>query len=99
MDVIGIMDVKSHLDKMDQIARTQVRDEEVREFLLGVIEEDRISNHFSLEKYLEFYGELGRLGQVQMEIWKTEKVLKRFYGSLAVVRAAVRFKRGIKKLI
>ena len=96
MGVVESMDVKCHLDKMEQIARTQVRDVDVREFLLGVIEEDRIRNNFSLEKYLEFYGELGRLGQVQMEIWKTEKILKRFYGSLAVVRAAVRFKRGIK---
>lgn len=91
------MDVKGHLDKMEQLATTQVRDEDVRKLLMDNIDKDREDGYFNLDKYMEFYGELDRLGKVQMDVWKADEVLKSFYGSLAVVRAAVRFKRGIKK--
>lgn len=90
------MDVIMHLGRMEEIANTQVRDEENRRLLLGIIENDRKNRNFSLEKYFEFYEELDKLGKVQLDIWKVDKLLEKFYGSLAVVRAAVRFKRGIK---
>ena len=95
-DVRKSMDVNEHLDKMEKLVITQVRDEKVRKVIMDKIENDRRENIFSFEGYMEFYGELDKLGKVQMDVWRSDIILRKFYGSLAVVRAAVRFKKGLK---
>jgi len=87
-----------HLDKIEQLARTNIRNEDVQMLILQIISKDKEEqNQFDLEKYWEFYEEMDRLGKVQMDIWKTDQTLGKWKENVNVLRAALKFKKALKK--
>jgi len=85
------------LEKMELLMKTQIRDEDVRELLGRMLEEDREKGRFDLGRYWDFYEYMGKLGKVQMDCWRVDETLGKFYGSLMVVRAAVKFKKNLRR--
>jgi len=85
------------LEKMELLVKTKLVDEEVSELLMRMVEKDKEEKNFDLEKYMEFYDYFNELGKMQMDCWRTEETLNNFYGSLMVVRAAVKFKKNLRR--
>jgi len=85
------------LEKMELLVKTKLVDEEVSELLMRMVEKDKEEQNFDLEKYMEFYDYFNELGKMQMDCWRTEETLNNFYGSLMVVRAAVKFKKNLRR--
>ena len=84
--------------RLEQIANTQIKDKDVKELFYRIAREDVEKKlPFDLAKYWQFYPYLNSLGKTQMECWKADETLNKFYGSLGVVMAAVKFKKLLKK--
>ena len=85
------------LEKMELLVKTKLVDEEVSDLLGKMVENDKEEKNFELERYMKFYDYFNEMGKMQMDCWKTEETLGKFYESLMVVRAVVKFKKGIKR--
>ena len=74
-----------------------IRDEDLRERLLENLNDDLEIGTFNLEKYLTYYENFGPLGKTQLDVWKTDRTLQKFYKSMGVILAVSKFKNSIKK--
>ncbi len=89
MDAQFIMTLKS-------MVNIDIKDFELREELLENLENDRISNSFVLEKYLPYYDKFGELGKTQLDVWRADNTLKKFYRGIGTILAISKFKRGLR---
>jgi hypothetical protein len=90
--------MQEKLLRLEQIANSQIRDNDVRNLFYKIAREDIEKKlPFDLKKYWQFYPYLNELGKTQLECWKADETLRRFYGGFQAVRAAVKFKRLLKK--
>jgi len=89
MDDKFIMTLKS-------MVNIDIKDLELREELLENLENDRINNHFELDKYLPYYDHFGELGKTQFDIWKSDRTLSKFYRGIGVMLAISKFRKSLK---
>ena len=75
-----------------------IKNQELREELLENLENDRINNHFELDKYLPYYEHFGELGKTQLDIWKSDKNLSKFYRGIGVMLAVSKFRKNLINL-
>ena len=73
-----------------------VKDEEVKEHFLKVLDEDEKKNIFDLQKYLLVEEYLGTCGKTYLQCLKTEKLLNKMRTSIYTVIAVNKFKKLIK---
>lgn len=85
MDLVFIKTLKSMVD-------IDIRDESLREELMESLEMDRVNGGFDLGKYLRYYDYFGKLGKTQLDIWRLDENLKKFYGGIGVLLAVSRLR-------
>ena len=84
------------INTLKTLVNIDIKDIELREELLENLENDRINGHFDLEKYLGYYEYFGELGKTQLDVWKADKTLGKFYKSLGTILAINKFRRLMK---
>lgn len=80
------------------LVNIDIQDENLKEQLIENLNEDLNKGVFNLEKYQNFYNSFGPLGKTQLDIWKSDKTLKKNYKEIGVILAISKFKNSIKKL-
>ncbi len=83
-----------YLRRMEELVRIDINDALIRNKMLLELEGENI---FNLEKYMEYYEYFGEIGKTQLEIWKSDETLKRFYKGIGFVLAVGKFRRGLRK--
>jgi hypothetical protein len=73
-----------------------IRDSEVKEHFLNVLDEDEKKNIFDLKKYLLMEEYLGTCGKTYLQCLKTDRLLNKMRGSIYAVVAVNKFKKLIK---
>lgn len=73
-----------------------IRDGEIKEYFLNVLDEDEKKNVFDLEKYMLMEEYLGKCGKTYLQCLKTEKLLNKMRSSVYAVIAVNKFKKLIK---
>ena len=74
-----------------------IRDSEVKEHFLHVLDEDEKKNIFDLKKYLLMEEYLGTCGKTYLQCLKTDRLLNKMRGSIYAVIAANKFKKILRK--
>ena len=82
---------------LETFIELDLKDLSLKNELITQIENDRKEmedgNSPKFNKYFENKDKFSNLGQVHIDLMKTEKTLKRFHGSLYTVIAASKFKK------
>jgi len=87
MDLVFIKTLKSLVD-------IDIKEVELREELIESLENDRINGKFSLEKYYAYYDRFGPLGKTQLDIWKSDEKMKKFFGVISQILVISRMKNN-----
>ena len=87
---------KDFIITLKSLVNIDIKDVELREELLENLENDRINGHFDLEKYLVYYDHFGELGKTQLEVWRSDCTLKKFYKGIGVILAVNKLRRGLR---
>jgi hypothetical protein len=84
------------INTLKSLVNIDIKDVELREKLLENLENDRIKKKFELDKYIRYYDNFGILGKTQLDVWKADKSLSKFYRGIGLVLAVSKFRRGLR---
>lgn len=84
------------INTLKTLVNIDIKDIELREELLENLENDRMNGHFDLDKYLGYYEYFGELGKTQLDIWKADRTLGKFYKGIGTILAINKFRRLMK---
>ncbi len=89
---------KKFILTLKTLVEIDIKDIDLRERLQENLNDDLELGVFDLEKYLNYYNEFGPLGKTQLDVWKSDKTINKFYNNIGVILAVSKFKNSIKKL-
>ena len=81
------------INTLKSLVNIDIKNLELREELLENLENDRIKGNFNLEKYMNYYDDFGELGKTQLDVWKADKTLSKFYRGIGLVLAVSKFRK------
>jgi len=84
------------INTLKTLVNIDIKDIELREELLENLENDRMNGHFNLDKYLGYYEYFGELGKTQLDVWKADRTLGKFYKGIGTILAINKFRRLMK---